>query len=661
MSKANLDELYSLRKDFTILGVTGRVGSGCSAIANILSEKFEPLPEKSTSCGDKTIQSQKRELVHNYCSKNWKEYKVIEYKKVLLFLLLPDLLGKSDNQLLYDYFRFKLKDPSDQELINELKSRIEEIIQTHSHFIREIKRLKIRSNNQNKSETNLRKIGQAFWGEEFGQIAQNINDLLFKAGFIERKMLLHHISNNYRASGKPFSSENPDSIHVFHIAKVINKIIKATKVINNGKCHVVIDSLKNSLEINFFRERYSAFYMIAVKNDNRNNELSTKYKSVDNEKLERLIEMDESEYSCTDYSKGIFYVPDVQNCIQISDYHINVRANGKIEINEDYHDTFHTVQEQLYKLQALIQQPSLITPEPIERVMQLAFTARLNSGCISRQVGAAVTDVNFSIKAIGWNDVPKGAIPCSLRNAKEINSCGFGYTDFEKGVGVKETENISVDLSKKEIDKESIEFNEYVSDFFSEENFPETSLNGRNCPNCFKTAYNNFKGDKNQVHTRSLHAEENAMLQISKFGGQALEGGYLFTTASTCELCAKKAYQLGIHTIYYIDPYPGISRSHILKSNPKTDPKMVLFSGAVGRAYLKFYEPFLSQKDEMSLISGVKMKEPQKITQNKIRDILYDAIKGDNETQNKLDAIFKDKDINVNEKLLEIIKNGLKE
>lgn len=67
---------------------------------------------------------------------------------------------------------------------------------------------------------------------------------------------------------------------------------------------------------------------------------------------------------------------------------------------------------------------------------------------------------------------------------------------------------------------------------------------------CFKSIYNGMKKDKNQVHTRALHAEENAFLQIAKYGGAKIEGGKLFTTASPCELCSKKAYQLGIKEIY---------------------------------------------------------------------------------------------------------------
>ena len=47
--------------------------------------------------------------------------------------------------------------------------------------------------------------------------------------------------------------------------------------------------------------------------------------------------------------------------------------------------------------------------------MQLAFNAKYNSGCLSRQVGAVVTGEDFSIRSVGWNDVPKGQVSCNLR------------------------------------------------------------------------------------------------------------------------------------------------------------------------------------------------------------------------------------------------------
>lgn len=140
-------------------------------------------------------------------------------------------------------------------------------------------------------------------------------------------------------------------------------------------------------------------------------------------------------------------------------------------------------------------------------------------------------------------------------------------------------------------------------------------LEGRNCSFCFKTSINSYEGEKNQVHTRSLHAEENAMMQLVKYGSEGVKGGNLFTTASPCELCSKKAFQLGIKNIYYIDPYPGIAGKHILKSgvNKDNNPKVLMFQGSVGRAFHKLYEPFMAYKDELKILTGIS---PTKKTLN---------------------------------------------
>lgn len=68
--------------------------------------------------------------------------------------------------------------------------------------------------------------------------------------------------------------------------------------------------------------------------------------------------------------------------------------------------------------------------------MQIAFNTKLNSGCISRQVGAVVTDAHFSVKGIGWNDVPVGQTPCSLRDVRDYEANPNDlpeFTNFEKG------------------------------------------------------------------------------------------------------------------------------------------------------------------------------------------------------------------------------------
>jgi deoxycytidylate deaminase len=49
----------------------------------------------------------------------------------------------------------------------------------------------------------------------------------------------------------------------------------------------------------------------------------------------------------------------------------------------------------------------VITPTADERAMYEAHSAARNSACLSRQVGAAITDATGEVLSTGWNDVPR--------------------------------------------------------------------------------------------------------------------------------------------------------------------------------------------------------------------------------------------------------------
>jgi dCMP deaminase len=66
-------------------------------------------------------------------------------------------------------------------------------------------------------------------------------------------------------------------------------------------------------------------------------------------------------------------------------------------------------------------------------------------------------------------------------------------------------------------------------------------------------------------------------------------------------LCAKKAYQLGIKRVVYIEAYPDISSEQVFESGT-SDIKMVHFRGATGLAYQKLYEPIFPYKDELNIM-----------------------------------------------------------
>lgn len=123
---------------------------------------------------------------------------------------------------------------------------------------------------------------------------------------------------------------------------------------------------------------------------------------------------------------------------------------------------------------------------------------------------------------------------------------------------------------------------------------------GQSYPYCFRSRYNKYKDNKDAVNTRSLHAEENTMLRITKMGGLGLDGGIMFVTASPCILCSKKAYQIGIKEIVYLDPYTDIAPELILMCG-YDQPKLRPFMGAIGETFYKLYQPFMPYKDELAL------------------------------------------------------------
>lgn len=629
----NLDQLYRNRRDFTIIGLTGRTGSGCSKIAEILSSDISKLKIglRDDKEFDDVIFKSKYSICKNFIEyeNNWTKFDVINYKDVLLLNVL--LMYKTNiedyRSLLLENFKQR-KEENNAELVNNIISELTPFF-SYKKVIKIIPKLEkiecLKIGNFKLNSDQLEVLNDIFFGNDFKLISKLFFKNLEKHGYYRRTKFLHWIASNVRSCGSPIANEDKiDVLNIYNISKTINQIIKARRRYNDFHglpTNLVIDSLRNSIEISYFKERYSAFYMVSTKDviGNTEKRLNARFLKKIPDDVERkeliqsLVELDKVEFKTGDFNKGQFSSPDVENCIQKSEYHIYNLRREQIPRYINYlkikRNLFLSREEQLMKLICLIKQPGLITPSSVERTMQIANTAKLNSGCISRKVGAVITDESYHVKSIGWNDVPKGHTPCNLRDFNDFidieNNEDFinnpSYTPFEKGL-------VSDLSSYKYKEKNMSKFPDILNDYFAE-NFEanKVNLSGRNCAFCFKTIHNHYEGEINQVHTKSLHAEENAMLQITKIGGQGVKNGNLFTTASPCELCSKKAYQLGIKYIFYIDPYPGISKDQIIDGG-NAKPQLIPFTGAMGATYSKLYESFMSIKDENSLALDINPK-----------------------------------------------------
>lgn len=645
----NLEELYHLRKDFTIIGLTGRIASGCSTVAKTLTSNDYQLEFPSNINRDNLADPEqiKINICDNYLKLNWKGFKIINYEHILfLHLIFESLLNENPSRKFLEFFfqngssteignHVGYENRFDPQEDSSISSDIIKIFKKHTLVIERLKKDILDS-----QITNLHDLLDANRANEdyckllfdsFENFAFEFYGFLHSYNITKKTRLIHDIANHlrsYKTVKNLILDETTTSLdNIYTVAITINKIIKIWRYKNPKQCKIVIDSLKNSLELSFFKEKFAAFYMLAVKKNlsERNQELKTIIenfgysKTEANEHLKKILLLDDSEYKGNDVNKGLFVYPDIENCIQKSDYHIffsNHRKGSYEECKEcdnithDSRYKYLNLDVQLMKLIALIHQPGIVTPTAIERTMQIAYNAKYNSGCISRQVGAVITDENYSVKSIGWNDVAQGQIPCSLRNIKDLleNKNQHHFSDFEIG-NYRTNREDGLEASINDLAYSDGEtFKQKTSKITSSATF--NNLNGRNCSFCFKTFHNSFENEKNQVHTRSLHAEENAMMQISKYGGNKLKNGYLFTTASPCELCSKKAFQLGIKNIYFIDPYPGIASKHTLKNGAKKEnnPNLIMFQGALGKTFHKLYEPFMSQKDELSILTLINPK-----------------------------------------------------
>jgi deoxycytidylate deaminase len=561
---AGLTRIFEHRESFIVIGLTGRTGSGCTTVADALvTDDYNALGLPMVQNPPRGHEDRKFRIVNNWLKSHWHPFTAIRVSHAIASFALQQTIGDLERFLqkhfpALDIAPLKSSLTSANGALRKISAVIEAPGRAQEAEIREARR---------------------FLFETLPLVANQLKDHIVKttpSGTYTK--LFQTLGDNVRSSGSAFSAEpSPDAL--LALPTRIFRVMEVARLCNrfdgSKRNYFVIDALRHPFEIRFLRERVSRFFLMAVRTDDTSR-VARLHETGWNKK--EISDLDKKEYPPTnqkfkDYKS--FISQDLQGCLQLADVYI---SNGGTPDKKDLAD----LKQQVTRYIALMQHPGLVTPTRDERCMQAAFTAKVNSGCISRQVGAVVTDAQYSIKGVGWNDAPRGQVPCLLRNTAHALLGSWdedAYSDYEK-----HDEEFRKHLQKTKLGALKVEHQ-----------------GGRNIAYCFKTEYNAIKRDTNQVHTRSLHAEENAFLQIAKSGGEGLEGGCLFSTHSPCELCAKKAFQIGIKKIYYVDPYPGISADHVLGSGTGR-PEVILFFGAVGRAYHDLYEPIMPYKDELQAI-----------------------------------------------------------
>lgn len=513
-----IDNIYEEREKFIIVGLTGRTGSGCTTVSKILStEIFEELNlhEPKTTDFD-TNEQRKYQIVYSYIKQHWSPFFRISMTDVIFSFIIQESF---DN--LIDKLSGIIGKELAKNISNELNAKFPNLSAEYFYLNKEISKIFGTDIHLDRSNRNNLKIAYNIL-IRLSSIQSKFREVMNNNIYIDKSnnttvstftYCLQEFGNRIRNHGDINPDKEFSGIHMFALARRANDFIKAVQAVNKANNHptfICLDAIRSPYEATYFQDRYSSFYLVAVSTD-------------DNERIRRLGEklsheqikaLDSKEYPSKLKDESRFTNQDIGACLQLADIYL---YNPYESTNEKYFIT-----ELIVKYITLMKHPGLITPTSVERCMQIAYNAKLNSGCLSRQVGAVITDSHYSVKAVGWNSVAEGQVPCNLRNA----------------------ENYLINKDKSSFSTYELENQEFIDHMHKEykRKIGLSSLKGRLCSYCFKDEYEQITLQKNQVHTRSLHAEENAFLQIVKYGGEGIQGGKLFTSASSCVLCSKKPF-----------------------------------------------------------------------------------------------------------------------
>ncbi len=230
-----------------------------------------------------------------------------------------------------------------------------------------------------------------------------------------------------------------------------------------------------------------------------------------------------------------------------------------------------------------------VTPTKDEFAMFFAKATALRSADLARQVGAAITDDNGEVVAVGCNEVPRaGGGLYWFEDCDDARDFKVGYDSsalYKNGMLAEILNNLKNQgwLDKKLDDRS-------VADLVEEATGGDSGFSDTQVMNVIE-------------YGRSVHAEMAAVTDAAKRGVKIV-GSNLYCTTYPCHLCAKHIVSSGIKRVVYIEPYP---KSQVSKLYPDS----IVGEGEADCSGKVRFEPFvgISPGKYMSLFSRGKRKD----------------------------------------------------
>lgn len=339
----------------------------------------------------------------------------------------------------------------------------------------------------------------------------------------------------------------------------------------------IINQLKHPAEVEALKKIYgNLFYLIGILCDEDRRKQDLMDEGISDSDANKLIVRDKKEND--DHGQQL------EKTLFNADFFIN---------NSDPNAS--TIKALLVRFFKLVHGGNGVTPTKEEYGMYAAHTASLQSACLSRQVGASITDADGVVISVGHNDVPKfgGGLYTEDDNISPYS---------KDSRCVHRDQRCHNDLHKQKL-KQSLE--KILRDHF------EASLKGSSdlpkflhmVPDITESLYKNSQIKSLIEYSRAIHAEMDAIISLGRGGTGINKGSTIYTTTFPCHNCARHIVAAGITKVVYIEPYEkslALSLHDDAMSHKKSESKVWLkpFQGVAPSRYQVFFKNTTPEKDK---------------------------------------------------------------
>jgi deoxycytidylate deaminase len=356
--------------------------------------------------------------------------------------------------------------------------------------------------------------------------------------------------------------------------------------IDPGKVAYIIDQLKRPEEASVLKDVYGdMFFLIGVLcgEEKRKRNL---LKEMSAPNAEELVEIDRSENQNPLGQR-------LEKTLQRADFFVR-----------NSHSNRQQLETPISRFLDLLHGRNGLTPTLAEHGMFAAHSAGLRSACLSRQVGAAILDVDGNVISVGCNDVPKSG--GGLYQAKMLQETGDHRCVFLEGGKCFNDEY--KDHLKSQIRQVLV----------------DNGIDSLAAARCADAIRGKTRLRDLIEFSRSVHAEMDAIVQVARNGGVSIRGGILFTTTYPCHNCARHIVAAGIRAVYFIEPYEKslaeALHSDAIDHEPEEDPDFrtpfvgqrvafLHFEGVAPNRYKDLFEASERKKDGKAILTPVSQAE----------------------------------------------------